>query len=636
MDWLSVIPPVVAIVVVLWRKKVIVALLLAILSAVLLQISFTWFAPAPATLNTVGRIVGMFNGPDSARLLTFSLMIGALLAFIRVSGGVAATVESLARRGITSNRRSAALLTSSIDMSFVRRLVPALLITALLGACATQPQLPPKKIDALVVAAMQEFSVPGVAVGVIKNGVVVHASGYGVRELGLEEPVDTQTLFRIASTSKAFTTASLAMLIDEGKLNWDDKVVDHIPGFALYDPWVTKEFTVADLLTHRSGLVSGAGDLMLWPKPNLFTRKDIIHGLRYFKPESAFRTEYAYDNLLYIVGGELIPAVTGITWEDFVDERILGRLGTERCFAGRIPQSEMQNLAAPHAIIEGALQVVDRNRASPDVDVAAAAGGVRCSLDDMLKWTRLQLARGKLPDGSTLFSEQQSRIMWSPQTILGVSDDAYERDRTHFKAYALGWRLADVHGYRHVSHTGSYTGFRAHVILVPELDLGVVILLNASASSARAAIGEGIIKAYMGINDVDWVEYFAREAEEGAASEPAEEIVEPDFRNGRVRASFDRYAGRYRDAWFGDVSIEMRGDELWFASAKSPRMQGRLWPFEDDTFYAYWTDRTLQADAWVIFDIDDTGNSARMELKPVWDYSDWDLSDLDLQRVKDE
>lgn len=482
---------------------------------------------------------------------------------------------------------------------------------------------------------MQEFSVPGAAVGVVKDGVVVHAAGYGVNELGLDAPVDTETLFRIASTTKAFTTASLAILVDEGRLGWDDKVVDHIPGFALYDPWVTEEFTVLDLLTHRSGLVSGAGDLMLWPKPNLFTREDIIHGLRYFKPESAFRTEYAYDNLLYIVGGELVPAVTDTAWEDFVDERILGRLGASRCFAGRIPDAEMHNIAAPHAIVEGKLEVVDRNRARPEVDVAAAAGGLRCSLDDMLKWVQLQLARGRLADGSQLFSVEQSRIMWSPQTILIVDDEAYERDRTHFKAYALGWRLADVLGYKQVSHTGSYTGFRAEVVLVPELELGVVILINASAGNARAAIAEGIVKAYMGANDVDWVAYFAREDEE-AADEPEASKVDPDFRHGSVAASLESYAGLYRDAWFGDVSIEMRGDELWFASAKSPLMLGRLWPFDGHTFYAYWSDRTLEADAWVQFEIDETGNGSRMQLVPVWDDSDWDLSDLDLRRVRDE
>ncbi len=521
-------------------------------------------------------------------------------------------------------------------MNIVRTIAPALLIATLAGGCASSPQLSPKEIDELVVTVMQEFSVPGVAVGVIKDGVIVHAKGYGVRELGLAEPVDTQTLFRVASTSKAFTAASLAMLVDEGKLGWDDKVVDHIPDFALYDPWVTKEFTVVDLLTHRSGLVGGAGDLMLWPKPNLFTRDDIIRGLRYFKPESAFRTEYAYDNLLYIVAGELVPAVTGIAWEDFVDERILGRLGAERCFAGRIPGTELQNLAAPHAIIEGTLQVVDRNRASPNVDVAAAAGGVRCSLEDMLKWARLQLARGKHADGSQLFSEEQSRIMWSPQTILGVSEDAYERDGTHFKAYALGWRLADVHGYKQVSHTGSYTGFRAQVVLVPELDLGVVVLINASAGNARDAITQGIVKPYMGVNDVDWVQQFSEPASQAASDEPAEETSDPDFRSGSVLAPLPSYAGLYRDAWFGDVSVELRGDELWFASVKSPQMQGRLWPFENHSFYAYWTDRTLEADAWVNFEVAADGSSEGMQLVPVWDYSDWDLSDLDFHRVTSE
>lgn len=521
-------------------------------------------------------------------------------------------------------------------MTLLRRSISALLIAMLLGACATQPKMSTRDIDKLVTSAMEEFSVPGVAVGVIKDGAVVHSAGYGVREIGLDDPVDVETLFRIASTSKAFTAASLAILVDAGKLTWDDKVVDHLPGFALYDPWVTKEFTVTDLLTHRSGLVSGAGDLMLWPKPNAFTREDIIHGLRYFKAESAFRTEYAYDNLLYIVGGELVPAVTGIAWEDFVDEQILKPLGADRCFAGRIPMPAMQNVAAPHAIIEGELQVVERNRASPDVDVAAAAGGVRCSLDDMLKWIRLQLARGKFADGTVLFSEEQSRLMWSPQTILGVSEEAYERDRTHFRAYALGWRLADVHGYKQVSHTGSYTGWRAEVVLIPELDLGVVVLLNASASNARAAIVDGIVKTYMGIDDVDPVAYYSRDEEPPSTDEPDEASLEPDFRNGDVQMPLDSYAGLYRDAWFGDVSIEMRGDELWFVSAKSPRMLGRLWPYDEHTFYAYWNDRTLEADAWVNFEADATGDINRFGMVPVWDDSDWDLSDLDFLPVVEE
>ena len=217
------------------------------------------------------------------------------------------------------------------------RLIFVVSCLLLLGACATQPQISSREIDDLVEQAMATFSVPGAAVGVIKDGEVVHARGYGVREIGVPGNVDEDTLFRIASTTKAMTTASLAILVDEGKLRWDDKVVDHIPGFAMYDPWVTAEFTVTDLLTHRSGLEPFAGDLMLWPKPNDFTRDDIIAGLQYFKAESGFRTEYAYDNLLYIVAGELVPAVTGQEWQDFVDERIIEPLGATRCFAGAIP-----------------------------------------------------------------------------------------------------------------------------------------------------------------------------------------------------------------------------------------------------------------------------------------------------------
>jgi CubicO group peptidase (beta-lactamase class C family) len=521
-------------------------------------------------------------------------------------------------------------------MTHLRRIVAGLLVAVLVSGCVTQARISSNDIDALVTAAMREFSVPGAAIGVVKDGVVVHAAGYGVIELGLPDPVNVQTMFRIASTTKAFTSASLAILVDEGKLGWEDKVVDHIPEFALYDPWVTKEFTVADLLTHRSGLEGGAGDLMLWPKPNKFTREDIIAALRYFKPESGFRTEYAYDNLLYIVAGELVPAVTGQAWEEFVDERILGALGTARCFAGRIPEAQMQNLAAPHVIIEDTLQVVDRNRARAKVDLAAAAGGMRCSLEDMLKWSQLQLGQGALADGTQLFSEEQSRIMWSSHTILHPSTEQTERDRTHFRAYGLAWRLADVAGYKHVSHTGSYTGFHSYVILVPELDLGVVIMLNASGNAAREAIAQGIVKPYLGIHDVDWVEYFSREQEPEQGAKPVEVPEEIDFRNGSVSGPLSTYAGRYRDPWFGDVTIELIDGDLWFVSEKSENMKGRLWPYSDHTFYAHWTDRTLEADAWLSFEINAEGQSQRMNVMQVSEEADWDFSDLALIRIADE
>ena len=325
-----------------------------------------------------------------------------------------------------------------------------------------------------------------------------------------------------------------------------------------------------------------------------------------------------------------------MSWSDFVDQNIFGKLGTSRCFAGKIPEKEMQNLAAPHAIIDDELQLVERNRTRAEVDVAAAAGGVRCSLDDMLKWTQLQLARGELADGSHVFSAEQSRIMWSPHTIQDVSTEVYERDRTHFRAYALGWRLADVEGYKQVAHTGSYTGFRSYVILVPELDLGVVIMLNASANAARNAIAQGIVKPYLGVHDVDWIEYFSREDEPAFDAVLEEEPEEIEFRNGSVDASLATYVGVYRDPWFGDVSIEIIDGDLWFVSEKSPKMKGQLWPYEGHTFYAYWADQTLEADAFVTFEIDVSDNSLRMDVEQVSEEADWDFTDLDLSRVTEE
>jgi len=509
-------------------------------------------------------------------------------------------------------------------------------VLSLLGACASQPGLTSSEIDELAASAMQEFRVPGAVVGVVKDGVVVHAAGYGVRELGQPDLVDTQTLFRIASMTKAMTTAALAMLVDEGKLGWEDKVVDHIPGFQMHDPWVTQAFTVTDLLTHRSGLRAYVGDLMLWPRPNSFTRADIIHGLRYFEPVGNFRTQYDYDNQLYVVAGELVPAVTGLEWEDFVEQRIFGKLDTERCFAGSIPDQEMQNLAVPHSGVEGELQIIDRNRISDRTSVDAAAGGIRCSLDDILKWVQVQLDRGALTDGSQLFSQEQSAVMWSPKTIQSVSKTEFERDRTHFKAYGLGWRLADVYGYKQVHHTGSFTGFNNYMLLIPELDLGIVIMLNASAGAARQSIMKGIVMSYLGAPEVDWVEYYSRERESAASGEPEVEPVRIDYETGSVLAPLSAYTGTYSDPWFGDVFVMMVEDELWFASAKSERITGRLWPQSEHTFIARWSDRSVNADAWVMFEIDESGRSTGIKMLKLLDSSEIDYMDLDFSRVEEE
>src|SRR5581483_3612536 len=264
----------------------------------------------------------------------------------------------------------------------------AVLGSGLLGALAT-PYASARsagapsnaEIDRLAGRAMQAFSVPGLAIGIVKDGRLAFAKGYGVRELGQPAPVNADTLFAIGSNTKAFTTAALAILVDEGKLHWDDRVIDYLPDFRLWDPYVTREFRIRDLLTHRSGLGMGAGDL-LFVTPTDFTFNALLHALRYLKPVSSFRTRFAYDNLLYVVAGHLIPAVTGRSWADFVRSRIFKPLHMEPCAADESHMSDRSNVASPHVVVNGKLTKVF----PLSIPLAAPAGAIQCNITGMSRW----------------------------------------------------------------------------------------------------------------------------------------------------------------------------------------------------------------------------------------------------------
>ena len=521
---------------------------------------------------------------------------------------------------------------------------PALLKSCLLAlllfapVCQAADGLGNDEIDRLARRAMKAFDVPGMAIGVIRGGEIVYAKGHGVRELGQPGDVDVDTMFKIASNSKAFTAASLAILVDEGLVNWDGAVSDYIPEFRTSDPWITAELSVTDLLAHRSGLVPHAGDLMLWPDPNGFTRRDVIRGLRYFPLVSDFRDSYNYDNVLYIVAGEIVPRVTGQGWESFVDERIMQPLGMDRCFAGAIPGSEMNNLAAPHGMIDGELAVIERSRIHGEPAVHAAAGGVVCSVSSMLKWVAMQLGRGTSPDGVTIFSAARSREMWRPANWWSVSPRNYEWHRTHFNGYGLGWRLSDVHGYKEVSHTGSLAGMRAWTLMLPELELGIVVLSNGSNTSARNAVMQTIKYAYLPEGQRDWIDTYRKldeqaeeemKTRENARAQPARTVVEP--------RALSAYAGRYRDPWFGEVTVSVAGDVLEFASAKSPKLTGPLEHVTADTFVARWPDRSVGMDAWVKFVFDRNGGLEAIRMNRVFDDPDATIDyfeHLDLKPVE--
>ncbi len=532
--------------------------------------------------------------------------------------------------------------------------LPVICLLLLIGATSGRAQeregISEAGVSALAERAMSEFNVPGMAIGIVKADKILIADGHGVREIGDPTPIDTETLFKIASNTKAFTSAALAILVDDGLIAWDGLVIDYIPEFRMKDPWVTANFTVRDLLTHRSGLSPFKGDMLLWPEPNSFGVADIIHALRYFEPVSSFRTRYAYDNLLYIVAGEIIPRVTGKTWGEFVESRIMRPAGMKKCFADQIPRWRMKNLATPHGVIEGELSVIERGRIPRQPPISAAAGGVICSLDDMLTWVGTQLNHGTSPDGIGLFSAGQSHEMWKPVTLRSVSERDLELNRTHFKAYGLGWRLADVHGFKEVSHTGTLAGMKSYVVMIPELDLGVVLLTNGSSSAARSAVMNTIVRSFMPVEQVDWIQLILdeQEAEEQASQKqvsqrqvsqrqngPGVETEQPvGVTNGPCQAPrFSRLTGRYRDPWFGDVVIALEDGQLVFSADRSPKLKGPLSHHEGNRFAIRWIDRSLEADAWIEFELDEDGPAHAISMSKL-NGGDYDFEDLDLTRVE--
>ncbi|MDX9772852.1 MAG: serine hydrolase [Bacteroidales bacterium] len=500
----------------------------------------------------------------------------------------------------------------------------------------SQP-LTSKEIDKITAETMQAFNVPGIAVAVIKDDRIIHMKGYGVRSIATGEKMDENTLFAIASNSKAFTSAALGILIDEGKLTWETKVIDIIPEFRLYNSYVTEDFNIKDLLTHRSGMGLGAGDLMMWPDSASFTRNEIIHNLRYLKQSSPFRTKYDYDNLLYIVAGVVVERVSGTSWEEFVEERIMRPLGMGHSAASINRLKDRSDIIDAHIPVNGVLQVVPKHES----DVHNPAGGIFSSVADMSKWVIMQMNNGKYGDNldKQIFSERVHSEMWTPQTIIPVREGGPYR--SHFAGYGLGWRLTDVSGYLQASHTGGLAGIVTQVTLIPELKLGIIVFTNQQAGAAFTAITNAIKDGYLGIKGTDWVAILRENTLRGEAE--AKKITDEvwarvEEQRALIKNEMDHslYTGTYTDNWFGDIIISDVNGKLRLRSAKSPKLRGDMLYYTGNTFVVRWDDRAMDADAYAVFCLDREGEpvSLTMEaISPLTDFS-YDFHDLYLKKVE--
>jgi CubicO group peptidase (beta-lactamase class C family) len=517
-----------------------------------------------------------------------------------------------------------------------RTLVLLLLLLAPLTPALAQSL--PKELDPLVQRTMETFEVPGMAIAVVKDGKVVLARGYGVRKLGEAAPVTPETLFGIASNTKAFTAAALAILVDEGKLQWDDRVIDHLPSFQMYDPYVTRELTLRDLLIHRSGLGLGAGDLLYFPA-STYTEDEIVSKLRYIRPASSFRSRYAYDNILYLVAGKVIEKASGQRWGDFIRDRIFTPLAMKSSNTSVADFGPGANVAAPHAKADGRLQALEPMR----FDNNAPAGAINSSVNDLSRWMLVQLARGAIPGGSgakRLFSEKQSQEMWSAQTVLPIGEPSRPLAALHptFAAYGLGWSLRDYRGHKLVTHTGGLPGYVSRVLLVPALGLGVAVLTNQEARGGYEVPAFAILDAYLGAPRTDWLAAFKAADEEKTKKAELAVSEKRTVRSAESKPSLPpgKYVGTYRDAWYGDASIGLEGDRLILRFLRTPALTGELEHWQYDTFVARWRDRTLNADAFVSFSLKPDGSIDQMKMQPVSPLTDfsYDFQDLLFTPVK--
>ena len=501
------------------------------------------------------------------------------------------------------------------------------------GECGRHPSAPPG-LDAYISSVMKQFEVPGVAVAIVKDGEVVLAKGYGVRTLGGPAPVDARTLFGIASNTKAFTASAIGMLVEEGKLEWDAPVIRYLPSFRLSNPYVTSELTVRDLLVHRSGLGLGAGDLLWWP-PSTYDRHEIARRLLFIPLSTSFRSAYAYDNVLYLVAGELIEAVSGQSWEDFVATRILDKIGMTGSIVRCSALAKAKNVAAPHAVVDGTLRLVKPFA----VDNTDPAAGIASSAEDMAKWLIVQLDSGRVAGGSRLFSPRTTWALWSIVTPIPIGDPAPELAplRLNFQGYGLGFGIRDYRGRKDVTHTGGLPGYVSRVAMIPELHLGVAVLTNQEALEAFQAITCRILDYYSGAQPVDWAAAYRKVKSRTDSTNAAAVQTAVAARDTLSRPSLplERYALTYNDPWYGEVAIALESGRLVMRFSHTPSLVGDLEHWQYDTFVVRWRDRELRADAYVTFALNPDGSIDQVKMKafsPETDFS-FDFQDLVLKPV---
>ena len=487
----------------------------------------------------------------------------------------------------------------------IRAFVLLLLVCGVSYSAFAQTE-PFEGLNAYIQKSLKEWETPGLALAIVKNDSVIFMKGYGVTKMGESTPVTQKTIFAIASTTKAMTVACLAMLADSGKIRWDDPVTKHLPWFQLYDPYVTRELTIRDLLSHRSGLERGDNIWYLSP----YSREEVLRRVRFLKPNWSFRSRYGYQNIMFVAAGQIIPSVTTSSWDDFVSQRLFGPLGMSRTRPNLKSLGGLDEVATPHSRVDGTMQPIRM----ASYDNIGPAGSVLSCVEDMAKWVRLNL-NGGVFNGKRIISPEAVREIQTPQTIVRLdSTDQALHPSSHFKAYGLGWYLRDYLGRKLVQHDGAYDGMQAWVTLVPEERLGFVILLNAEHTDLHESVAYRILDHYLGGSIRDWSSELLAASRKQREKNEADEKKKADERvkGTKPSLSLDAYVGTYDNEIYGPAVVTMQGGKLMFSFY--PQHVGRIEHWNYDTFQIVWDYRYLDTDM-ITFGLGTDGkvNSMRWE-----------------------
>jgi CubicO group peptidase (beta-lactamase class C family) len=453
-------------------------------------------------------------------------------------------------------------------------------------------------LNAYFEAAMGQFNLTGMAIGIVKDGKVVFQKGYGLRAVDQPAKVDEHTLFAIASITKAFTVTGLALLEEEGKLQWSDPVEGYLPYFQLHDPYVSSLMTIEDLSCHRSGLATFDGDLLWYG--TTYSRKEIVERIRALPLKRSFRSDFGYQNIMYITAGQVIEEVSGLKWDAYIKQRIFMPLGMNATTTSIAGFNEHTNLAYPHL-----------NKRKIDLlnyDNSGATAATNSNVADMCKWIQFWLDQEN--EKGLVISKENRERMFTPHTNLRVG--AFDqRNGTHFKSYGMGWFLMDYNGKKVAHHGGGLPGYISKIALVPEENLGLIVLTNGM-SSLPSALMYKIIDFYTDGAERDWASEYHQFKVKSAEREELNkaDLIEQRKLNTQPTHQLIDYVGTYADAMYGDATISLKeGNLALVMEPTSTLFSANLNHWHYDTFQFQFADPFLP-EGRITFSLGNDGNIA--------------------------